>query len=144
MGCKGVYDSHSFQWASQLLSDTKGRGVDAVLNSLHGAHIYVFPTFITVHINKHIELGLEVLAEGGWFCEIGKRDVYTNSKIGMCALRKNITFTAVDSDRLLETHPRLVRELSTQVSDLIAGGKLVPIHIEEYHQKMKPIKKNNI
>lgn len=39
MGCKGAYDSHSYDWASQLLNDTKGRGVDAVLNSLNGVHI---------------------------------------------------------------------------------------------------------
>lgn len=39
MGCKGVYDSHSYEWAPQLMRDTDGRGVDAVLNSLHGTHI---------------------------------------------------------------------------------------------------------
>eukprot|EP00026_Physarum_polycephalum_P000465 Phypoly_transcript_00466.p1 GENE.Phypoly_transcript_00466~~Phypoly_transcript_00466.p1 ORF type:complete len:1508 (+),score=196.62 Phypoly_transcript_00466:129-4526(+) len=117
MGCKGAYDSHSFQWAADLLRDTNGRGVDAVLNSLHGAHI---------------ELGLEVLAYKGWFCEIGKRDIYANSKIGMYALRKNITLTAVDTDSLSETHPYLARELCTLLVDLIAGGKLAPIAIEEY------------
>ena len=83
--------------------------------------------------NKHIELGLEVLAEGGWFCEIGKRDIYTNSKIGLCAMRKNITFTAVDTDRLVETHPRIVENLSKEVAELIKGGHLPPIPIEEYH-----------
>lgn len=41
IGCKGVYDSHSFTWASELLENTQGRGVDVVLNSLYGAHIHI-------------------------------------------------------------------------------------------------------
>eukprot|EP00026_Physarum_polycephalum_P000035 Phypoly_transcript_00035.p1 GENE.Phypoly_transcript_00035~~Phypoly_transcript_00035.p1 ORF type:complete len:2948 (+),score=330.54 Phypoly_transcript_00035:176-8845(+) len=117
MGCKGVYDSRSFDWADQLLRDTQGNGVNAVLNSLHGTHI---------------ELGISVLAEGGWFCEIGKRDIYANSKIGLYALRKNITVTAIDSDRLLSTHPKIVREITYLVVDLMEAGKLAPIIIEEF------------
>lgn len=73
-----------------------------------------------------------MLAEGGWFCEIGKRDIYANSKIGMYALRKNATITAVDTDRLLETHPLVARELSLLLVDLIAQGKLETIPIEVY------------
>lgn len=117
MGCKGVYDSHHYTWASELLKDTNGRGVNVLLNSLHGAHI---------------ELGFQVLAEGGWFCEIGKRDIYSNSKMGMYAFRKNISFTAVDTDRLLMTHPHAMREISLLLVDLIAQGKLDTIHTEEY------------
>lgn len=76
-----------------------------------------------------------MLAEGGWFCEIGKRDIYANSKIGMFALRKNITITAVDSDRLVVTHPGIVNEIASLVVDLIADGKLTTLPIEEYHNK---------
>ncbi len=79
-----------------------------------------------------IELGLQALAEGGWFCEIGKRDIYSNSKIGMFALRKNITITAVDIDRLMVSHPSLLREISCAILDLIAEGKLAPIPVEDY------------
>lgn len=72
------------------------------------------------------------MAEGGWFCEIGKRDIYGNSKLGMYAMRKNISITAVDTDRLLMTHPLLMREISLLLVDLIAQGKLDTIPIEEY------------
>lgn len=78
-----------------------------------------------------------MLAEGGWFCEIGKRDIYMNSKLGMFALRKNVTISAVDTDRLLETKPRLVRKISSLVLDLLANGKLPPISIVEYHKTKK-------
>jgi hypothetical protein len=72
------------------------------------------------------------LAEGGWFCEIGKRDIYSNTKIGMYALRKNITITAVDTDRLPITHPHIAHEATLLFVDLIAKGKLPPIPIEVY------------
>lgn len=78
-----------------------------------------------------------MLAEGGWFCEIGKRDVYSNTKIGMYDLRKNITVTVIDTDRLLETHPRLAREISQLLVDLISKGELATIPITEYPNSYK-------
>lgn len=83
----------------------------------------------------YIELGLKVLAESGWFCEIGKKDIYTNSKIGMFPMRKNITITAVDIDRLLETHPRVVNKLALLLADLVAQRELNTIQITEYQWK---------
>jgi hypothetical protein len=74
-----------------------------------------------------------VLAYRGWFCEIGKRDIYANSKIGMYALRKGITITAVDTDTFAETHPDLVVEMMSLVVGLITEGKIAPIPTEEYH-----------
>jgi hypothetical protein len=49
-------------------------------------------------------------------------------------MRKNITITAVDTDRLMVTHPRLARDISSLLVDLIAEEKLAPIPIEEYLQ----------
>lgn len=46
-----MYDSHSFDWATQLLRDTNGEGVDAVLNSLNGAHILLI--FSALSVFKH-------------------------------------------------------------------------------------------
>jgi hypothetical protein len=86
---------------------------------------------------KHIELGLSVLAYRGWFCELGKRDIYSNTKIGMYALRKGITITGVDTDSLLNTHPMLARDMCELLINLIAEGKLPTIAIEEYHYKQE-------
>ena len=49
-------------------SDTDGYGVDIVLNSLTGAAQ---------------RAGLELLALGGRFVEIGKADVYGNTRLGL-------------------------------------------------------------
>ena len=68
MGIEHVYDSRSTEFADQIRRDTDGYGVDIVLNSLTGAAQ---------------RAGLELLAFGGRFVEIGKRDVYGNTRLGL-------------------------------------------------------------
>lgn len=60
MGVEHVYDSRSTEFAEQIRGDTDGYGVDVVLNSLPGAAQ---------------RAGIELLAFGGRFVEIGKRDI---------------------------------------------------------------------
>ena len=67
MGIKHVYDSRSIEFAEQIRRDTDGYGVDIVLNSATGAAQ---------------QAGLRLLAFGGRFVEIGKRDVYGDSGWG--------------------------------------------------------------
>ena len=77
MGIEHVYDSRSTEFAEQIRRDTDGYGVDIVLNSLTGAAQ---------------RAGLELLAFGGRFVEIGKRDVYGNTRLGLFPFRRNLTF----------------------------------------------------
>ena len=67
MGIEHVYDSRSVEFADLIRRDTDGYGVDIVLNSLTGAAQ---------------RAGLELLAIGGRFVEIGKRDVYGKQPAG--------------------------------------------------------------
>ena len=81
MGIEHVYDSRSTEFAEQIRRDTDGYGVDIVLNSLTGAAQ---------------RAGLEVLSIGGRFVEIGKRDVYANTRLGLFPFHRNLTFHYVD------------------------------------------------
>ena len=81
MGIEHVYDSRSIEFADQIRRDTDGYGVDIVLNSLTGAAQ---------------RAGLELLAIGGRFVEIGKRDVYGDTRLGLFPFRRNLTFHYVD------------------------------------------------
>jgi phthiocerol/phenolphthiocerol synthesis type-I polyketide synthase C len=112
MGVEHVYDSRSTSWFQDLMRDTDSRGVDVVLNSLAG---------------KHQRLGVEALAPGGRFLEIGKLDIYDNRKIGLMALRKNASFTAIDMDRLAVDDPDLTIRTTVEVFDLLAQGYYHPI-----------------
>ena len=78
-GIEHVYDSRSTEFAEQIRRDTDGYGVDIVLNSLPGAAQ---------------RAGLELLAFGGRFVEIGKRDIYGDTRLGLFPFRRNLSFYA--------------------------------------------------
>lgn len=109
MGIEHVYHSRSTEFAEQIRHDTNGYGVDIVLNSLPGAAQCA---------------GLELLAFGGRFVEIGKRDIYADTWLGLFPFRRNLTFHAVDLGLLTETHPEKVRDLVSTVFKLTADGVL--------------------
>jgi polyketide synthase 5 len=111
MGIDHVYDSRSTDFAEFVRHDTNGYGVDIVLNSLTGAAQ---------------RAGFELLADGGRFVEIGKRDVYANSRLGMYPFRRNLTFNYVDLALLSESHPQRIGQLLRTVFHLVAAGELPP------------------
>ncbi|AKN16434.1 mycocerosic acid synthase (polyketide synthase) [Mycobacterium haemophilum DSM 44634] len=109
MGIEHVYDSRSLEFAEQIRRDTKGYGVDVVLNSLPGAAQ---------------RAGIELLAFGGRFVEIGKRDIYGDTRLGLFPFRRNLSLYAVDLALLTHTHPETVRRLLTTVYQRTAEGVL--------------------
>nr|WP_319437536.1 sulfolipid-1 biosynthesis phthioceranic/hydroxyphthioceranic acid synthase [Mycobacterium sp. RTGN5] len=117
MGIEHVYDSRSTEFADQIRSDTDGYGVDIVLNSLTGAAQ---------------RAGFELLATGGRFVEIGKRDVYGNTRLGLFPFRRNLTFYYVDLALMSLSHPQRVGELLRTVYELVTDGELPPAAYTEY------------
>ena len=109
MGIEHVYDSRSLEFATLIRRDTDGYGVDIVLNSVTGAAQ---------------RASLELLAFGGRFVEIGKRDIYADTRLGLFPFRRNLTFYAVDLGLLAYSHPDRFRELLTTVYRLTADGSL--------------------
>ena len=109
MGIEHVYDSRSVEFADLIRRDTEGYGVDIVLNSVIGAAQ---------------RAGLELLAFGGRFIEIGKRDIYGDTRLGLFPFRRNLTFYAVDLALLSFSHPHRLRELLNAVYQLTADGSL--------------------
>jgi acyl transferase domain-containing protein/acyl carrier protein len=109
MGIEHVYDSRSVEFADQIRRDTDGYGVDIVLNSLTGAAQ---------------SAGINLLSFGGRFVEIGKLDIYGDTRMGLFPFRRNLTFHAVDLGLMSMTHPAEIRELLTTVYRLTAEGVL--------------------
>jgi polyketide synthase 5 len=109
MGIEHVYDSRSVDFAEQICRDTDGYGVDIVLNSVTGAAQ---------------RAGIELLALGGRFVEIGKRDIYGDTRLGLFPFRRNLTFYAVDLGLLSVSHPEKVRRLLEAVYRMAADGVL--------------------
>jgi len=112
LGVPHVMDSRTLEFADRILELTGGRGVDGVLNSLAG-------DFITK--------SLSVLAPFGRFVEIGKVDVHRNTKIGLGALRSNVSYFVVDLAQHVREKPELLARLFVEVGERVARGEYRPL-----------------
>ncbi len=117
LGIQHVMDSRSLTFAEEILEVTDGRGVDVILNALPG---------------EAIERGLSILAPCGRFLEIGKRDIYADTSLGLKVLRKNISFFAIDMARMGEDDPSAMGEIFSEISQLMADGRLRPLPVEVF------------
>jgi NADPH:quinone reductase-like Zn-dependent oxidoreductase/acyl carrier protein len=112
LGVKHVIDSRRGDFTEAVMKLTDRRGVDVVLNALAG---------------EAIPMGLSCLAEFGRFIEIGKRDIYQNSRIPLRPLRRNASFHVVAMDAVFAGDESLTREMLTEISDLVGQGILHPL-----------------
>ena len=117
LGADHVFDSRSNAFADQILSITNGEGVDVVLNSLAG---------------EAINRNLRVLKPFGRFLELGKRDFYENTKIGLRPFRNNISYFGIDADQLMKVHPTLTHKLFRDVMTLFSEGVLHPLPYQSF------------
>jgi len=109
MGIEHVYDSRSVEFAELIRQDTDGYGVDIVLNSATGAAQ---------------RAGLELLSFGGRFVELGKRDIYGDTRLGLFPFRRNLSFHGVDLGLLAYSHPETLQDLLKTVYERTADGLL--------------------
>ncbi|MFZ0854411.1 MAG: SDR family NAD(P)-dependent oxidoreductase [Hyphomicrobiaceae bacterium] len=106
LGAEHVLSSRSLEFVDQVRAIT-GAGVDIVLNSLSG---------------EAMERSLELLRPFGRFLELGKRDFYANSKVGLRAFRHNVAYFAIDADQLLSQQPALAMGLMGELMQHFADG----------------------
>jgi len=112
IGAQHVVDSRSLAFADDIREITHGEGVDVVLNSVAGDAIH---------------RGLSILRPYGRFVELGKRDFYANSKLGLQPFCNNIQFFGVDVDRMLVDRPTLSRQLFAELAPLLDQRVFVPL-----------------
>ncbi len=112
MGADHVMDSRSLAFADDIMRITKGEGIDIVLNSLAG---------------EAVTRNLAVLKPFGRFLELGKRDYYENSKIGLRPFRNNISYFGIDADQLLMQRPELANRLFKEMMQHFDDGSLRPM-----------------
>ena len=112
LGASRVFDSRSLAFADEIRRATGGEGVDVVLNSLAG---------------EAMVRSIDVLRPFGRFLELGKRDFYENSRIGLRPFRNNISYFGIDADQLMDASPQLTASLFAQVMALLDQGVLDPL-----------------
>ncbi|MBI4820363.1 MAG: thioester reductase domain-containing protein [Deltaproteobacteria bacterium] len=115
LGVSHVMDSRSLEFADQVMEVTKGRGVDLVLNSLAG---------------DAIEKSLSVLGPRGRFLEIGKRDIYGNTRVGLRPFRNSLSYFAIDLGATME--PDFVKPLLSALEHDLVTGAFRPLPFRAY------------
>ena len=117
MGVKHVIDSRRSDFAEAVMDITNGKGVDVVLNALAA---------------EAIPMGLSCLAQFGRFIEIGKRDIYMNSRIPLWPLRKNASFHVVAMDAIFSGDEERTRRLLETIAVLAEQRVLQPLPFRSF------------
>ncbi len=117
LGVKHVFDSRSLSFADDVMKATGGQGVDVVLNSLAG---------------EFIAKGLGVLTQFGRFLEIGARDIYQNSQLGLRPFANNLSFMAIELGPVMLRRPAFVREMLNEIMGYFRTGQFKPLPKEVF------------
>lgn len=95
-----------------VLRETKGRGVDVVLNSL---------------AEEKLQASLRCLKKGGVFLEIGKFDLASDSPFHMELLKKEASFHGIMLDQLMEGSIKAKQKLKYLIMEGIRSGAIKPL-----------------
>ena len=117
LGVDKIYSSRSLDFAEQILADTNREGVDVVLNSLPG---------------EAIPKSLGILRAYGRFLEIGKTDIYSNRMIGLEPFQDNLSYFAIDLDRMLRQRPDYIRTMFAEMMQLFEDGICRPLPLIQF------------
>lgn len=117
LGADHVFDSRSLTFADEVLAVTGGKGVDVVLNSLAG---------------EAMRRSIGVLKPFGRFLELGKRDFFENTSIGLYPFKNNISYFGIDADQLLTARPGLAARLFREVMALFRERILTPLPYRKF------------
>ncbi|WP_108819657.1 type I polyketide synthase [Pseudovibrio sp. Alg231-02] len=112
LGADHILDSRSLQFPDKVMELTDGKGVHSVLNSLAG---------------EAMEASINIVRPFGRFLELGKRDYYANTKIGLRPFRRNVSYFGIDLDQILLHDSDLARKLIEDVFELIKDGTFTPL-----------------
>jgi acyl transferase domain-containing protein/NADPH:quinone reductase-like Zn-dependent oxidoreductase/acyl carrier protein len=115
LGVEHVMDSRSLAFADEVMQATAGQGVDVVLNSLAG---------------EFVVASLRVLAKGGRFLELGKRDILTAE--AAVALRPDASYRAFDLGGAALADHALLRPMLDELIGALRDGTLRPLPVRTF------------
>jgi NADPH:quinone reductase-like Zn-dependent oxidoreductase/NADP-dependent 3-hydroxy acid dehydrogenase YdfG len=112
-----IFSTRSRNFKEGVLRKTGGRGVDVVLNSLSG---------------EMLSDSWEVVAQLGYFIEIGKTDIYKRSSLSMKPFDRGVTFVGVDLIKLFDNHSPMLHDFCGKIFNLFEQGgfrALSPVNV---------------
>lgn len=117
LGVHHVMNSRTLEFAEQILEQTHREGIDVVLNSLPG---------------DAIAKSLGVLRAYGRFLEIGKTDIYANTMVGLLPFQDNLSYFAIDLDRMLRQRPEYIRTMFEELIRYFEEGVFHPLPCTQF------------
>ena len=110
-GLRHIYSSRDIHFADRILSDTRGEGVEVVLNSLTG------PGFV--------EASLRALGKNGSLIELSKRDA--RSPDAVHRLRPDVIYRMVNLGEVRRDDPASIARMLGAIMPDFEGGRLEPL-----------------
>ncbi|KAK2879483.1 Type I Iterative PKS [Arthroderma sp. PD_2] len=107
-----IFSSRTAQFKNAIMSETGGKGVDVIVNSLSG---------------NLLQESWALIADFGRFVELGKKDFLQNSGLSMRPFDRNATFIGVDLRTYMKRQPKMLKERLVMFTDLLQQGVIVPI-----------------
>ena len=90
-----IYSSRTTDFASAIMKQTRGKGIDVIINSLTG---------------ELLDETWRICADGGNMVEIGKRDIVARNYLSMEPFDRNCSYRAVDFSYVKNITDRLIAE----------------------------------
>lgn len=112
LGVELVMDSRSISFSNQIREYNNGEGVDIVLNSLTG---------------EAMQQSIKLLNPFGRFLEIGKKDIYTNSRINLNLFKNSIAYIFIDLDELIRKRSGQVKNLLSEILEKFDTKTFMPL-----------------
>ncbi|XP_017858729.1 PREDICTED: fatty acid synthase [Drosophila arizonae] len=109
---RNIGNSRDTSFEQLVMRETKGRGVDLVLNSLS---------------EEKLQASIRCLGLNGRFLEIGKFDLSNNSPLGMSVFLKNTSFHGILLDSVMEGEEEMQNQVVSLVAEGIKSGAVVPL-----------------
>lgn len=106
-----IFNSRDASFATDLMRETNGYGVDVIINSLTG---------------DLLDASWRCIAEGGTMVEIGKKDLLARNSLAMDPFLRNASYRGFDMSHKHVTDT-LIAQLIAQMMDLLARGHIKPI-----------------
>jgi acyl transferase domain-containing protein/acyl carrier protein len=113
-GVEYVSDSRSVSFVDDVQRWTRGEGVDVVLNALTGDLM-------------HESLGL--LRSGGRFVELGLRDAFANTRLGLAPFVHNLSYHLLNLADMVVQTPGRVRGALLEILGHVEHGVLKPLPV---------------
>lgn len=114
-----IFSSRSTDFSTALMEETKGRGVDIILNTLSGEMLHA---------------SWQCIATGGTFIELGKRDILEKASISMEPFGRNASYRAVDMSHESISSACKFRQVANLMWSAIFTDRLV--HLLDYYRRL--------